>query len=132
MKRLMVVLTSCLLLGVRMPAQAAGGGSSPHSSDEQMLSEQKHFLECLSCVYSPAWWLSYNDSLYFHARNEAQARQLEAMKAARSKYLALTNQETRHALTARLMAESGIGETWQAEAPAALLTHQPKPDAPAG
>ena len=35
------------------------------------------------------------------------------MKAARSGYLALTNQQTRHELTARLIAESGISETWQ-------------------
>jgi len=35
------------------------------------------------------------------------------MKAARSKYLALTNQETRHEFTARLLAESGISAAWQ-------------------
>ena len=80
-----------------------------------MLSEQKHFVECLSCVYSPAWWFSYNDSLYFQPRNEAQARQLEAMKAARSRYLALTNQDVRHALAARLIAETGISPAWQAK-----------------
>jgi TPR repeat protein len=78
-----------------------------------MLSEQKHFFECLSSAYSPAWWLSYNDSLYFQPRNEAQVKQLEAMKAARSRYLALTNQETRHELAAKLIAESGIDESWQ-------------------
>jgi TPR repeat protein len=96
-----------------MLAQSAGGASPPHSLDETMLSEQKHFFECLSCVYNPAWWLSYNDSLYFQPRNEAQARQLEAMKVARSRYVALTNQETRHELATRLVAESGIGESWQ-------------------
>ena len=102
-----------LLLGLAMLAQAAGGASPPESLTEQMLSEQKHFVECLCFVYSPGWWLSYNDSLYFQSRNEAQARQLEAMKAARSRYLALTNAETRHELAARLIAQSGIGEAWQ-------------------
>jgi len=96
-----------------MWAPSAGGAPPPDSLNEQLLSEQKHFVECLSCVYSPAWWLSYNDSLYFQPRNQAQVKQLEAMKAARSRYLALTNQETRHALAARLMAESGVGESWQ-------------------
>jgi hypothetical protein len=96
-----------------MVAQSAGGASPPGSPDEQMLSEQKNFVECLSTVYSPGWWLSYNDSLYFQPRNEAQVKQLEILKAARSRYLALTNQETRHVLTARLIAESGISDTWQ-------------------
>ena len=35
------------------------------------------------------------------------------MKAARSKYLVLTNPATRHDLTARLIAQSGISESWQ-------------------
>ena len=109
----MLALIGCSLLCLGTLAQSAGGASPPRSLDEPMLSEQKHFIECLSRVYSPAWWLSYNDSLYFQPRNEAQAKQLEAMKAARSKYLALTNQETRHELTARLIAESGISESWQ-------------------
>ena len=34
---------------------------------------------------SPAFWISYDDALYFQPKNEAQVRQLEAMKAARSK-----------------------------------------------
>ena len=109
----MLVLVGCLLLWAGRWAQSAGGASPRDSLDLQMLSEQEHFMECLSCVYSPAWWLSYNGSLYFQPRNEAQAKQLESMKAARSGYLALTNQVLRHELTARLMAESGISEAWQ-------------------
>src|ERR1035437_4594565 len=105
MKRLTLALMGRLLLGLAMLAQAAGGASPPESLTEQMLSEQKHFVECLCFVYSPGWWLSYNDSLYFQSRNEAQATQLEAIKAARSRYLALTNAETRHELAARLIAQ---------------------------
>ena len=109
----MLSLVCRLLLCAGMLAQSAGGASPPPNPDEQLLSEQKHFVECLSCVYSPAWWLSYHESLYFQPRNEAQVKQLEAMKAARSRYLALTNQEARHELTAGLIAASGIGQSWQ-------------------
>jgi TPR repeat protein len=109
----MFALAGPLLLCLTLLAQSAGSASLPPSLDEQMLSEQKHFVECLSYIYSPEWWLSYNDSLYFQPMNEAQARQLEAMKAARSRYLSLTNQEVRHALTARLIAGSGISQAWQ-------------------
>ena len=109
----MLSLVGRLLLCVWMLAQSAGGASTPSNLDEQMLSEQKHFVECLSCVYSPAWWLSYRESLYFQPRNEAQVKQLEAMKAARLRYVALTNQEARHELTARLIAASGVGQSWQ-------------------
>ena len=111
--RLTFTLVGRLLLCLGMVAQSAVGASLPPDLDEQLLSEQKNFVECLSCVYSPAWWFSYNDSLYFQPRNEVQARQLEAMKAARSNYQALTNHAVRHALTARLIAESGISQAWQ-------------------
>jgi TPR repeat protein len=100
-----------LCLGVL--TQCTGGGASPDELSDQRRSEQKHFLECLAAIYSPAFWMSYNDSLYFQAKNEAQVRQLEAMKAARSKYLVLTNRETRHELAAKGIAASGIGESWQ-------------------
>jgi TPR repeat protein len=109
----MFALIGPLLLCLTLLAQSAGGASPPPNGDEQMLSEQKNFVECLSRVYSPGWWFSYNNSLYFQPRNEVQAKQLEAMKAARSSYQALTNHEVRHALTARLIAESGISPTWQ-------------------
>ena len=113
MKRLIHAFIDCLLLCFGTVVQSADSNPLPAPAAEQMLSEQKNFVECLSCVYNPAWWFSYNDSLYLQPRTEAQVKQLETMKAARSRYLALTNQETRYELAARLIAESGISETWQ-------------------
>jgi TPR repeat protein len=113
MIKLRLTFSSLLFLCLGVLAQSTGGGTSSDDSNERMLSEQKHFMECLACVYSPAFWISYNDSLYFQARNEAQVRQLETMKAARAKYVALTNRVARHDLAARLIAASGIAETWQ-------------------
>ncbi len=125
----MITVVGRWLLCLAMVAQCAVGASLPAHPDEQMLSEQKHFVECLSSVYSPAWWFSYNDTLYFQPRTEAQAKQLEAMKEARSKYLALTNQESRHALAARLIAQSGISPAWQKKILLPLLRHKPNPHA---
>lgn len=113
MKKHTLALIGCWLLGLGIRAQAAAVNPSTGDLSAQMLSEEKHFVESLACVYSPGWWISYNDGLYFHPRNEAQVQQLEAMKAARSKYVALTNREARYVLTARLIAGSGIGEAWQ-------------------
>ena len=109
----MLVLIGGLPLCLGALAQTASSSAAPDTPDERLLSEQKHFLECLACVYRPAWWFSYRDSLYFQARNAAQAQQLEAMKAARAKYLVFTNQEARHALAAKFMAGSGIDQAWQ-------------------
>jgi hypothetical protein len=113
MTKLRLIFIGSLLLCVGAGAQSTGRGASPEDLSGQKLSEQKHFIECFGCVYNPDFWISYNDSLYFQARNEAQVRQLEAMKAARSKYQVLTNREARHELTAKLIAASGIGESWQ-------------------
>jgi TPR repeat protein len=102
-----------LLLCLAVLAPSTGTGASPDDLSDQRRSEQKHFLECLAAVYSPAFWFSYNDSLYFQTKNEAQAHQLEAMKTARSKYLVLTNREARYELAAKGIAASGVGESWQ-------------------
>jgi TPR repeat protein len=102
-----------LLLCLGVLAPSTGTAASPDDRSDQRRSEQKHFLECLAVVYSTAFWFSYNDSLYFQTKNEAQAHQLEAMKAARSKYLVLTNREARYELAAKGIAASGIGESWQ-------------------
>ena len=102
-----------LLLCAGVLAPSAGWSASPDDVHAQMLAERKHFVECLAVVYSPAFWISYNDALYFQPRNEAQIRQLEAMKAARSRYVALTNRETRHEIAAMGIAASGIEDRWQ-------------------
>ena len=93
MTKLRATFIGGLLLWLGVLAPNIVGGASPGDLSAQMFSEQKHFLECLAAVYSPAFWISYTDSLYFQAKNEAQLQQLEAMKAARSKYLVLTNRE---------------------------------------
>ena len=113
MKKLLLASIGCWLLGLGLQAQAPDATPSAGALSDQMLAEQKHFIECLACVYSPGWWVSYNDALYFHPRNEAQVQQLEAMVAARAKYVALTNRQVRYDLTAALIAGSGIGEAWQ-------------------
>jgi TPR repeat protein len=113
MKKRLLAFIGCSLLCLGLRAQAADAASSAAAPSELMLREQKHFVECLASIYSPEWWFSYNGSLYFRARSEAQAQQLEAMKTARSKYVALTNREARYDLAARLIAGSGIGEAWQ-------------------
>jgi TPR repeat protein len=113
MKKRLLAYMGCLLLGLGTRAQAANASAPADGPEDPLQREQKHFVECLATVYSPAWWLSYNGSLYFQPRDEAQAAQLEAMKAARAQYVALTNRATRHALASALLARSGIGEAWQ-------------------
>jgi TPR repeat protein len=110
MKKQTLAVIGCWLLCLGFQAQATDSNPSAPESTDRMLSEQKHFAECLACVYGPGWWLSYNDALYFQPRSEAQFRQLETMKEARSRYVALTNHEARHALAAKLIASSGISE----------------------
>src|SRR5271166_3526398 len=106
MTKLRLSFIGCLLFCAAALAQSTGGSASPEGPNEQMLSERKHFVECLASVYSPAFWISYNDSLYFQPKNEAQLQQLEAMKAARAKYVVLTNRATWHEITAKAIAAS--------------------------
>ena len=114
MKRLL--LAGALLVGAVAGAaaaeQAAPAMAEPVVS-EQLLREQKHFLECLAVVYHPAFWISYNGSLYFQPKDDAQARQLEVMKNARAGYAAFTDRKARHELAARALVESGVTEKWQ-------------------
>jgi TPR repeat protein len=113
MTKLRPTFIGCLLVCLGVLAPSTGGGATPDDLSYQRFSEQKHFLECLAAVYSPSFWISYNNSLYFQAKDEAQARQLEAMKTARSRYLVLTNREARHEMASKGIAASGIGEGWQ-------------------
>jgi len=115
MKQLRLSFIICVLLCVGATAESTGRGASPRDTNEQMLSERRHFLACLASVYSPAFWISYNDCLYFQPKNEAQLRQLESMKAARSRYVALTNREARHEIAAKGITASGIDERWRAK-----------------
>ena len=87
MIKLRLTFIGGLLLCLGVLAQSSGNASSPEDLGARKLSEEKHFLECLADVYSPAFWISYSNSLYFQLKSEAQLRQLEAMKAARSNYI---------------------------------------------
>ncbi len=109
-----------LLVGSALPQAVSTDASTGPSTNapssppsRQMLVEQKHFLDCLAYVYSPGLWISYQGSLYFAPRTETQWKQLEALKDARSKYLALTNRELRHSLTAQALSASGLDTAWQ-------------------
>ena len=113
MRRLRVSFIGPLLLCIGALTQCTGRGASSDEPSAPLLAERRHFLECLATVYSPGFWISYNDSLYFQPKTEAQARQLEAMKVARARYVALTNRESRHEMAAKGMAASGIEERWQ-------------------
>lgn len=113
MRRLRPSSIGCLLLCLGVLGQSTGRSASSTDLGAQGLAEQRHFIECLAAVYNPAFWISYNGGLYFQPKNEDQARQLEAMKVARSKYLVLTNRETRHEIAARIIAASGIDDAWQ-------------------
>lgn len=94
-------------------AASAAGAAAAGNPDEQMLREQKHFVECLAYVYNPGLWISYGNSLFFMPRNDGQRRQIETMKAARAHYAAFTNRETRHEFVAKLIAQSGLAADWQ-------------------
>lgn len=113
MTRLQHTFIGWMFLCAGVLAPCTGRSASPEDVRAQMLAERKHFAECLAVIYNPAFWISYNDALYFQTKNEAQVRQLEAMKAARSKYVALTNREMWHEIAAKGIAASGIEERWQ-------------------
>src|SRR5271166_3475719 len=113
MKRCILTFIGCVFLGPGVSAQSSTAHALPEKQREQIVLEEKHFVESLACVYSPALWISYRGGLYFAPKNEVQARQIETLKAARENYAALTNRAARHDLTARVIAESGIDERWQ-------------------
>ena len=93
---------------------SAGAADPPSSAvSEQMLREQKHFLECLGVVYHPAFWISYNGAPYFQIKDQGQLRKLDAMKAARAQYAAFTGFRARYDLAAEALTDSGLPEATQ-------------------
>jgi TPR repeat protein len=113
MKRLLLAGIAAWLLCPGWVARGAAGAATAGAPSERLRAERKHFLECLASVYSPGWWISYNEGLYFQPHTEAQMQQLEAMVAARAKYVAFTNRQERYDVAAAAIAASGIDAAWQ-------------------
>ncbi len=113
MKPGLLLLGATLLVGVGLSSPSLARESGPGTASPQFLIEQKHFVDCLAYLYTPAFWLSYNQALFFAPRTSLQVQQIQEMKTARSNYLALTNPATRHEIAAKVIAESGIAESWQ-------------------
>ncbi len=107
------ILLAFLTLSFALRAQPQGADPGLAPMTERLLLEEKHFVECLAYVYSPTFWISYRGGLYFAPKEDAQVRQIEALKGARAKYVALTNRELRHEIAARVLAASGLDENWQ-------------------
>src|SRR5690349_4777937 len=81
--------------------------------NRQMLLEQKHFMESLASVYDPSFWISYHGELFFMPKTEAQEKQIEALRNARSHYVALTNRLVRYEAVAKTLATSGLSTNSQ-------------------
>src|SRR5262249_2686368 len=107
------VFIASILVSIGPWAQSAGVKAPTEMRTERGLLEEKHFVECLAYVYSPLLWIKYKGSLYFAPKDETTERQVEALKTARSRYIVLTNRETRHEIAARVIAASGIDKKWQ-------------------
>ena len=107
------VLFLAMFLSGGLRGQPTNSGPLAAAHTERMILEQKHFVECLAYVYSPPLWISYRGSLYFAPKTEAVWQQIEGLKAARAKYVALTNREVRHQIAAEVIAESGLDNKWQ-------------------
>jgi TPR repeat protein len=113
MNRCKLTFIGCLFFSLWVCAQPSTGNPVAPDQGEQMLREEKHFIEALGYVYNPALWISYRDGLYFAVKSDAQAQQLETLKTALANYVALTNRQARHDLAAKVIAESGIDAAWQ-------------------
>jgi hypothetical protein len=107
--KLLAVVTSAVLFGAGLLAQPA----APGGIDQPLLAEQKHFLQCLAYVYSPAFWISYENKLYFSIKTEEQDMRIHEMIDQRAKYVALTNRLARHQLATQALAQSGLDDSWQ-------------------
>jgi hypothetical protein len=108
MQKAIVSLVLALGMDLVLAGEGIAGGGAGTGLDGQMLAEQKSFLECLAYVYNPGLWISYDNRPYFMPQTEAQRKQIEAMKAARDRYVAFTNLETRHEFVAKVLAEGGL------------------------
>lgn len=115
MTKVLLALVCCALGGSVAGAAATAGSTNTVEPGDALARETRHFLECLAFVYGPEMWVSYQDSLYFTAMTEDQAKQLEAMRKARSGYSALTDRQKRHEITAKAISASGVGPLWQAK-----------------
>ncbi len=93
--------------------QAGGTGAASGGPGGTLIEEQKHFLNCLAYVYSPALWISYDNNVYFGLKTEEQATNVQNMVAQRNNYVAFTNRLARYQLAARVLAQSGLDESWQ-------------------
>lgn len=111
MKSLLFIASFFVLPGVWAQPDVPQGVPAPRS--ERLILEEKHFVECLAYVYSPPLWISYRGSLYFAPKDDTQARQIDALKVARSRYVAFTDRKARHDLAASALAASGIDPAWQ-------------------
>jgi hypothetical protein len=107
---LRAIVTSAGLFGAVLLAQSA----TTSGLDRALMEEQKHFLQCLAFVYNPAFWISYDNKLYFSIdKTEEQVAKIQEMIEQRAKYVALTNRLARHQLATQALAQSGLAETWQ-------------------
>ena len=109
-----LLFIGCFLFLAAARAQpAASPAPPPTPRTERLILEEKHFAECLAYVYSPPFWISYRGSLYFAPKDDTQARQIEALKTARARYVAFTDRKARYDLAASALAASGIDAAWQ-------------------
>jgi TPR repeat protein len=113
MRKAVVSLVVVLALGMDLGLAGSAPAAAAANLDGRMLAEQRHFLECLVYVYNPGLWISHDNRLYFMPRTDSERAQIEAMKAARERYVAFTNRETRHQFVAKILAESGLDADWQ-------------------
>jgi len=125
MKRICGILVGFISLWAEVPAGAAEAGAAIDHRDAALRKEQVHFLQCLTFVYDPSLWLSYEGNLYFRPQTEAQSRRLAEMKEARGQYAALTNRWERYELATRAIARSGISEHWRQKILLPYSTTQP-------
>lgn len=106
---LAVLLPACLGL---LPSHAASQ-PDPAPPSALLRLEQRHFLDSLAFVYDPSLWVSYQDSLLFAPKTDAQERRLDTLRAERSRYRAFQDPRAWHDLAAKVLANSGLSPAWR-------------------